>query len=107
MATAAVEAILATGTKPTTHTPTATSGDKIKAGKGVFLLVHNGSSASINVTLTTPGQVDGLDIDDRVVAVPAGEDRCISVGDIYRASGGLATFVCSAVDDVTFSALRI
>lgn len=108
MPTVTVDAIVATGTPPATNTPTPATGDKIKPGRGVFLLVHNGSGASIDVTLVTPGKVAGdLDIADRVVAVPAGEDRYIAVGDIYRGSDGLATFVCSDTTSVTFTALRI
>jgi hypothetical protein len=38
---------------------------------GRFLRVKNASGSPINVTLTTPGSVDGLAIPDRVVAVPA------------------------------------
>lgn len=36
-----------------------------------FLYVKNGSGSSINVTISTPGNVDGLAVADLVVAVPA------------------------------------
>ena len=53
-------------------------GHSISNDGKTFLYVKNGSGAPINVTLQTPGTVDGLAVADRVVAVPAGGERIIS-----------------------------
>lgn len=42
-----------------------------------FLHVKNSSGGSINVTIQTPGTVDGLAIADRTVAVANGADKFI------------------------------
>lgn len=66
------------------------------------LTVKNGSAASINVTIPTPGTVDGLAIADRVVAVPAGaEMRIRTDGRPYRQLGGAVHVDYSAVTSVT------
>lgn len=46
-------------------------------GHNVFIHVKNGDSGSMNVTITTPNTLDGLVIDDLVVAVPATDERLI------------------------------
>lgn len=109
MATLSTQNILTTGLAATYSAVTATTGDRFLPGTGVFLHVKNGSGASINVTVTTPASVDtDLAVGDRVVAVPAGADRFISVPDtLYRASDGLGTFVCSAVTTVTAAVLTV
>lgn len=53
------------------------SGDTCPNDERTFLEVKNGSGASIDVTIETPGTVDGLAITDRVVAVPASGDKMI------------------------------
>lgn len=71
------------------------------------LKVINGSAASINVTLPTPGTVDGLAVADRVVAVPAGATRYISVvNTAYRQPDGTVLIDYSAVATVTVAVLE-
>ena len=84
-------------------------GDKVSPGPGQGIHVKNGSGSSINVTLVTPGVVENdLAIADRVVAVPAGADRFISVPEIYRNSAdNFADLTWSATTTVTFAVLRI
>jgi hypothetical protein len=56
-----------------------------------ILHVINASGASITVTVQSALQVSGLDLDDRTVAVPAGEERMIGrlpVRTFNRAAGG-------------------
>jgi hypothetical protein len=54
------------------HTAPTVDGDVVDVGR-CFLSVINGGGASINVTVLTPGVVDGdLAVADRVVAVPVG-----------------------------------
>lgn len=66
------------------------------------LTVKNGSAASINVTIPTPGQVDGLDIADRVITVPAGAEMRIRTDSLaYRQTDGSMHINYSAVTSVT------
>jgi hypothetical protein len=54
------------------HTAPTADGDIVDVGR-VFLSVINGGTASITVTVQTPGTVDGdLGIEDRTVTVPVG-----------------------------------
>lgn len=107
MATRATETIAATGTAATYHVATATTGDKVAAVDGTVLHVKNGSGVSTNVTLATPGTVEGLAIADRTVAVPAGQDRFIALSKVYRdPADGLATVVCDPAASVTFAVVR-
>lgn len=72
--------------------------------------VKNGSVSSINVTLITPGTVDGQAIGDRVVAVPAGGERFLGPfpGTVYNQPGTSDVHVdFSAVTSVTVAAIRI
>lgn len=72
------------------------------AGQRRDLTVKNGSAASINVTIPTPGTVDGLAIADRVVAVPAGaEVRIRTDARSYRQTDGSVHIDYSAVTSVT------
>lgn len=52
-------------------------------GSGVFIEVLNGSGGSINVTLSNPQTYNGLDVADRVVAVPAGANKKIPIPAFY------------------------
>lgn len=107
MATRATETIAAAGTEATYHVATATTGDKVAAVDGTILHVKNGSGVSTTVTLATPGTVEGLDIADREVAIPAGEDRFIALSKVYRnPADGLATVVCAPATTVTFAVVR-
>lgn len=105
MATVATQVIPVTGLNATYNAASA-GGDKV--APGCFLHVKNGSGASINVTLATPGTLQGdLAIDDRVVAVPASGDRFIAVTDDYRdPTDGLAHLAWSASASVTYAVLR-
>lgn len=68
-----------------------------------ILLVKNGSGASINVTVETPGTADGLNLPDMVVAVPAAAERMISLRNInlYKQANGDTNINFSAVTSVT------
>jgi len=52
------------------------NGDIIDTGR-VFLVVNNGSSADITVTVITPVQIDSLDLEDLTVTVAAGATEYI------------------------------
>lgn len=107
MATVATQSV-GTGGLNATYSA-ATASDKVLPGSNTVLHVKNGGGGALTVTLVTPGTVDSLAVADRVVSVPAGEDRFISVpGGIYanRADGGLATVTFSPTTSVTFAVLR-
>lgn len=72
------------------------------------LLVFNGSTAAITVTLVTPGQVQGLDIADRVIPVAAGARQLIPLqAGIYDQPNNAGAFVnFSAVTTVSVALLR-
>jgi len=92
----------------TTSTPTATDGDRCQTGAGVFYYVNNGSGSSINVTLTTPGTVEGLAVADRVVAVANAATTLIPLADLYRdPATGRALVTCSATSTVKVAVLRV
>ena len=56
--------------------PVTVDGDVFDCG-ATFLYVDNGSGASVNVSVVSVPTLDGLDVEDLVVAVPAGEFRLI------------------------------
>jgi hypothetical protein len=76
---------------------------------GRALRVKNGSAGSINVTVPTPGTVDGLAIEQRIVPVVAGADATIALGrgDAYRQADGQAHIDYSAVDSVTVAVVDV
>lgn len=49
-----------------------TNGDEFASDERTMLVVRNTTAGAINLTIVTPGTVDGLAIEDRVIAVPAG-----------------------------------
>lgn len=54
-------------------------GDIVELAANTFLVVANGSGASIDVTILNPNTEYGLDVADRVVAVAAGATKHIPV----------------------------
>lgn len=92
------------GTAPTFATPAASD----TAPVGTVLIVKNGSAASINVTLATPGSLStGDDFPDKVYAIPAGVERWIPVRSEYRDPvSNVAVVTFSAVASVTAAAIQ-
>ena len=107
MATRATETVDRDGLVATYHAASG-GGDKVTPGSGVGIHVKNGSASAVDVTLVTPGTVEGLAVADRVVEVGAGADAFIAVPDIYRSStDGLASITWEATTTVTFAVIRI
>ncbi len=75
----------------------------------VVLYVKNGGGAGINVTIQTPGTVDGNAISDLVVAVAAAGEKILGPfpPDIYNQSTGDLYVDFSGVTTVTVFAVRI
>lgn len=57
-------------------------------GSGVFAVVANASGGSINVTLSNPQAYNGLNVEDRVVAVAAGATKHIPIPAFFKQSAG-------------------
>lgn len=106
MAVLTVQNVVRAGLEAT-YAAAAAGGDSFpNDGKDTFAHVKNGSGGSIDVTIETPGTVDGLAIADRVVAVPAGEERMIGPFPTatYSNSVGLTY---SGVTSLTVAAIRV
>ena len=89
-------------------TPTATHGNKMLNDGRTFIEVNNGSGDSIDVTINTPGSVDGYAIAELTVAVAAGVRKKIGpFTSIFNQSDGYVWVVCSAVTTVTMGAFRM
>mgnify|MGYP005817447081 CR=1 FL=1 len=75
----------------------------------VMLEVKNGSISPINVTIQTPGSVDGLAIAELVVQVAASGDKMIGPfpPGIYNQPDGSVYVDFSNVTSVTVAALRM
>lgn len=74
------------------------------------VLINNGSGGSINVTITTPATVDGLAVEDRVVAVANGVTKAIGpfkTGVYNDSATGLVTVTCSATSSVTIKVIKV
>lgn len=89
-----------------TYASAAAGGDTVPNDEITFLHVKNGSGASIDVTIQTPGTVDGLAVTDRTVAVPASEERMIGPfpASVY---GATLTLSYSDVTSLTIAAIRM
>ena len=74
-----------------------------------FIHVKNGGGSSINVTIQTPGTVDGNAIADLVVAVGAAAEKKIGPfpPDTYNQDDGSIYIDYSAVGSVTVAAFRL
>jgi len=91
-----------------TYFAASAGGDKVTPGAGVGIHVKNANASPTNVTIVTPGTVDGLAVADRVVAVTNGTDQFIAVPELYRdPADGLAAITWSVTASVTFAVIRI
>ncbi len=75
----------------------------------MFLHVKNGGGSPDTVTIAAQPSVDGLDVPDRTVLVPAGEERIIGplLRNVYNDSDGLVNFVHSFITSVTQGVFRL
>lgn len=56
------------------------NGDTVANGGSTLLVINNTNAAPQNVTVVTPGKVDGLDVADRVFNVPATTVQIVPLG---------------------------
>lgn len=108
MATLVAQDVRGVTGKVVTTAAAAVGGDRAPVGDDLFLLVRNGSGASIDVTFDVPGLAfNGTQIPDTVVAVAAGADRMVPLSTNYRSdSDGLAAITYSAVTTVTVAVIQ-
>lgn len=107
MATYAVQTVDIIGTTPVYSNVSVS--DKIHYnGERSFLIVKNGSGASINVTVVVPGAKYGQNVPDVVIAVPAGAERWIGTfhRDMADANGDI-TITYSSATTVTAALVQI
>ena len=98
--------VTSSGLSPATETANV-AGNSYAPTRGRVLRVTNGSAASVDVTLVTPGLADAdLAIPDRIVAVAAGVTRYFGGLDaVYRQADGTVHINYSAVTSVTVALL--
>jgi len=85
-------------------------GDQVACDDRTFLHVKNTNGSSRDITIATPGTVDGLAIADVVVTVPATTgDKMIGPlkASTFADSNGFAQITYSAATGVTVAAVRI
>jgi hypothetical protein len=97
-----------------TMTAANVDGHILDGGGDVLLKVTNGSGVSVNVTVQTPGTVDGLAVAEQIVAVAAGATKYIgrfqpSTYDrpVGAADEGKVYVDFSAVTSVTVAAIGV
>jgi hypothetical protein len=104
MAEIPLQTLGATGTELTEGA--AAAGDTAQVGPNKFLLVRNGSGASITVTIAVPGtDFTGTAVPDMVQAVAAGKIKVFPLLAVYGdpAQNGMAAISYSATATVTRS----
>lgn len=112
MATVTAQSIAIAGTSPTMSAASG-GGDTVDCGDTVFLVVNSGSTIA-NLTITTPGTVQGLAIADQVIAIPANAGTVASAPPViiplppslYGDANGQAALSWSATTNIKFAVCR-
>jgi len=109
MATLAAQNVRVTAGKTVTMSNAAGGGDRAPVGNDLFLLVRNGSGASITVTLDSTGKTfNAGDVPDTTVAVAAGATAMVPLLRAYRSDeDGLAGIAYSAATTVTVAVVQV
>ncbi len=84
-------------------------GDTAAPNDHSALIVKNGGTAAITVTLATPQTVDGLAVEDTAVSVAAGAETLIPLyPHLYRnPATGVVNITYSAVASVTVAVVNV
>ncbi|MEV0805733.1 hypothetical protein [Micromonospora sp. NPDC050200] len=110
MATVGV-GVIGRGANVSDLSPNAASsgGDKVTAGRDVWLFWENTSGAPITVTVATPGTVRGLAIADLDIVVPAGgyAVRGPWPADVFGDAAGLVSLTYSTEVGLSFGAWKV
>ena len=104
-----VQQIARTGLEPAYVAAVPADGHKFQNTGREFLHVKNGAAAPINVTVQTPGLVDGLAVAELVVAVTNAEERMIGPfpTNIYNQAGNMVYVDYSSETSVTVAVIRL
>ena len=102
MATFTKQTIDRDGVQPT-YNSVAGGGDEFSNDGRIVIHVKNDNASACNVTIVTPATVDGLAVSDRVVTVPAGEERIIGPfpQTTYSDANGIVSLTWSITSSVT------
>lgn len=87
--------------------PANPDGNSVTLDSRRVLLVRNGSAAQVDVTIPTTAVVEGLAVGNRVVAVPAGQDRYVRPSSTAAQPDGSAHVDYSATASVTVAVLEV
>lgn len=98
----------AAGVAPTYAAADAAEGMQFTNSGNTIIHVKNGGAGALTVTVPTPGAVDGLQLDDRTIAVPAGAERvvCLRNERLYRQADGSTHLNFSTGTSVTVAAFE-
>jgi hypothetical protein len=94
-----------------TFTTATSDGEIVDVGDNLTLVVRNASGVSTTVTVQTPLQVDGLDVDEVALAVAAGAAGFVALDPrLFRRSSapdaGRAYVNCSPQTSVTVAVVQ-
>ena len=108
MATLAAQNANIVGGRTLTLSPASGGGDRAPVGDRLYLLVRNGSGASVTVTLDATGQAfNATPIADTPVVVAAGAEAIVPLMRAYRSeTDGLAGISYSAATSVTVAVIQ-
>jgi hypothetical protein len=109
MAALATQEITRAGLAPA-YGAAAGGGDDFLPGDKTFIHVKNGGGSAITVTVDTPGKVDGLDVAQVSVSVPAAGERMIGPLGAQRfaqPSTGRGLITYTGVTTVTLAVLSV
>lgn len=97
--------VTSAGLTPATE-PANVDGNSIP--QGVALQVTNGDASSIDVTIPTPGSIDGdLPLPDRIVSVAAGATVLIGrLGGVFHQDDNTIHIDYTAITSVTVAAIK-
>jgi len=100
--------IVSSGLKPTYGAANADGHTMANDGKKDTFMVKNGGGVSTSVTVPTTVAIDGLAVEDRVVAIPAGEERVIGGLNpaYYNNADGTVNIDITPTASVTIAYLR-
>ena len=108
-----IQTVAKAGLEPTYVAATLTDGDRFRNSGKEFIHVINGGGGAVAVTVPTPATISGLTIEDKIVSVPAGEDRMIGTfepGLYNQPAGGTDAGECyleyDQVTSVTVAVIR-
>ncbi|MFD8117092.1 hypothetical protein [Streptomyces microflavus] len=110
MAALTTQNIVNAGTAPTFGAAAASDTAEIGSGRNTFVVYKNGSGASVDVTITAPGDTEyGVGNPEKVVAVAAGSEAWIPLRKAYDPADGTgrATITTSAQASVTVAVVRV